>query len=70
MPTAELFEEDISHDFVEGLPPSREIPVVLVVKGRLLKYSHFILLSHPYTTKAVAKAFQVNVRKLHAMGRP
>jgi len=57
--------EDVSLDFVTGLPRSKGYEAILVVVYRLSKYSHFILLKQPYTAKRVAKVFANEVVWLH-----
>ena len=58
---------DVSMDFVEGLPKSHLKSVVFVVVDRLTKYTHFMALSHPYTTAKVANLYLHFVFKLHGM---
>ena len=57
----------VSMDFVDGLPKSQRMDVIMVVVNRLTKYMHFIGLSHPYFATKVAHLFAQNVLKLHGM---
>jgi hypothetical protein len=57
--------EDISLDFVEGLPKVHGKSVILTVVDRFSKYAHFIALSHPYTAISVARAFFEAIVRLH-----
>ena len=58
---------DVNLDFVEGLPKSQGYEVILVVVDRLTKYSHFVPISHPYSTAKVASLYMHYIFKLHRM---
>ena len=59
--------EDISLDFIEGLPISNGFSMILVVVDRLTKYGHFIAMKHPYIAKTVAATFVKEISRLHGV---
>ena len=59
--------QDISLDFIEGLPVSGGCNVILVVVDRFTKYAHFLPLKHPFTASQVAKLLLDSVVKLHGI---
>lgn len=54
-------------DFIEGFPKVGGKAVILTVVDHFSKYSHFILLSHPYTANSVAQAFFDDIVRLHGI---
>ena len=59
--------DDITMDFIEGMPKSHGRDTIFVVVDRLSKYAHFLALTHPFTAKVVADTFVEGVVKLHGM---
>jgi hypothetical protein len=67
LPVPSTIWQDVSMDFIEGLPKVAGKSVILIVVDRLSKYVHFILLSHPYTADSVARAFFSEIVRLHGI---
>lgn len=59
--------QDISMDFIEGLPLSKGKNAILVVVDRFTKYVHFLPLKHPFSALQVAEVFLDQVAKLYGM---
>ncbi|PNX78431.1 transposon Tf2-1 polyprotein, partial [Trifolium pratense] len=59
--------EDISMDFIVGLPPFQHFTVVFVVVDRFSKAAHFGMLPTHFTATKVADLFATMVSKLHGM---
>lgn len=57
--------EDVTMDFLGGLPKSQRKDTILVVVDRLTKSAHFIPLSHPFSAKEVAEVFVDEIIRLH-----
>ena len=49
--------EEITMDFIEGLPKVDGSSTILVVVDRLSKYAHFICLKHPFSAQSVVALF-------------
>jgi hypothetical protein len=59
--------QEVSMDFIKGLPKSEGYTVIMVIVDRLNKYAHFIPVKHPYTASSIAQLFLDNIVKLHGM---
>jgi hypothetical protein len=57
--------EEVSMDFITGLPKSEGRTDIMVVVDRLTKYAHFFSLSHPFKESTIATTFMDIVQKLH-----
>ena len=57
--------EEVSMDFIIGLPKSEGKSVIMVVVERLTMYAQFCALSHPFKSSTISTAFMETIRKLH-----
>ena len=57
LPIPEGIWEDLSMDFISGLPNPQGKNTTFVIVDLLSKYAHFIALAHPYTALTVAQLF-------------
>ena len=57
--------EEVSMDFITGLPKSEGKSVIMVVIYKITKYAHFCALSHPSKANRVATAFMETIQMLH-----
>jgi hypothetical protein len=57
--------EEVSMDFIIGLPKSEGKSFIMVIVDRLTKYAHFCALSHPFKASTVYVAFMETVQKLY-----
>ncbi|GAU48361.1 hypothetical protein TSUD_282420 [Trifolium subterraneum] len=67
LPIPDRIWEDISMDFITGLPKSKGFEAILVVVDHLSKYCHFIVLKHPYTARTIAEVFVKEIVRLHGV---
>lgn len=65
LPIPENIWEDVSLDFIVGLPSFQNNTVILVVVDRLSKASHFGMLPTGYTAVKVAEVFAKMVSCVH-----
>jgi len=49
--------EEVSKDFITGLPKSEGKSVIMVVVDRITNYAHFCALSHPFKANTVSTTF-------------
>ena len=61
--------QDVSMDFITGLPKSCGQDVIFVVVDRFSKGAHFMTLRHPFTTVQVAHSYLDCVFKHHGWPR-
>ena len=69
LPIPEKIWDDVTMDFIEGLPKSEGYNSILVVVDQLSKYAHFSLLKHLFTVQTVVAVFVRDVVKLHGIPR-
>ena len=67
LPVPHQIWEDVSVDFIEGLPKLVGKDSILVVVDRLSKYEHFIALRHPFTATNIAGIFVKEIVRLHGV---
>lgn len=65
LPIPQAVWEDVSMDFIGGLPKSYRYDSIMVVVDRLTKFGHFIPVAHPYEARTVADLFIREIVRLH-----
>jgi hypothetical protein len=61
--------EEVSMDFIKGLPKFEGKSVIMVIVDRLTKYAYFCALSHPFKAITVATASMERVQKIHGSSK-
>lgn len=67
IPLPELVWDEVTMDFIEGLPKLDGVDTIFVVVDRITKYAHFIPLRHPFMAPMVAAAFVKEIVRLHGI---
>jgi hypothetical protein len=57
--------EEVSMDFIIGLPKSEGNSVIMVIVDKLTKFTHFCALSYPFKANKVTTTFMETFQKLH-----
>ena len=57
----------VTMDFITGLPKSSGFDCLLVVVDKFSRYTHFLLLKHPFTAMSVALLYVKEVYRLHGL---
>ncbi|KAD2805602.1 hypothetical protein E3N88_38979 [Mikania micrantha] len=64
LPIPDAIFSDISMDIIGGLPKVKRKDTIFLVVDRLSKYSHFMVLGHPFSARDVAQVFVDNIYRL------
>lgn len=67
LPISSQVWQDITMDFITGLPKVEGKPVILVVVDKLTKYAHFLPLPPNFNASLVVEIFVKEVVKLHGI---
>ena len=67
LPIPDQVWDDITMDFIKGMPKSKGYSAILVVVDRLTKYAHFVAQKHPFTVVTIANIFIQEVVRLHGI---
>lgn len=59
--------EELTIDFMVGLPHSKGVDTILVVVDRLSKYAHYVGLRHPFKAISVVALFDHEMVRLHGV---
>jgi len=57
--------EEVSMDFITGLPKSEGKSGIMVVVDIHTKYAHFCALSHPFKASTVSTTFMETIQKIN-----